>query len=80
MCLCAFEKICVYNKDVFAFPGKATDIKSEGCNKLIQLNKAHLITQANDMLELMQWNEAKTISKKRSPQLFYDLNEEELYL
>jgi len=67
-----------YNKDVFAFPGKATDIKSEGCNKLIQLNKAHLITHANDLLEIMQWNEVKKASQKRSPQLFYDLNKDEL--
>lgn len=66
-----------YNKDVFAYPGKATDVKSEGCNKLIQLNKAHLISHANDLLEMMQWNEAKTISKKIIPQLFYDFNEEE---
>jgi len=67
-----------YNKDVFAFPGKATDIKSEGCNKLIQLNKAHLITHANDLLEMMQWNEIKSNVKKITPQLFYHLNEEEL--
>jgi DNA processing protein len=67
-----------YNKDVFAFPGKVTDIKSEGCNKLIQLNKAHLITHANDLLEMMQWNEVKKASQKRSPQLFYDFNKEEL--
>lgn len=67
-----------YNKDVFAFPGKVTDIKSEGCNRLIQLNKAHLITQANDLLEMMQWDEVKSNTKKRSPQLFYDLNEAEL--
>jgi len=67
-----------YNKDVFAFPGKVTDIKSEGCNKLIQLNKAHLITHANDLLEMMQWNEIKSNVKKSSPKLFYDLNVEEL--
>jgi DNA processing protein len=67
-----------YNKDVFAFPGKATDIKSEGCNKLIQLNKAHLITEAKDLLEMMQWNEVKSNVKKVTPQLFYDLNKEEL--
>jgi DNA processing protein len=67
-----------YNKDVFAFPGKVTDIKSEGCNKLIQLNKAHLITHANDLLEMMQWNETKLNVKKITPQLFYDLNKEEL--
>jgi DNA processing protein len=67
-----------YNKDVFAFPGKVSDIKSEGCNKLIQLNKAHLITHANDLLEMMQWNEIKSNVKKVRPQLFYDLNKEEL--
>jgi len=67
-----------YNKDVFAFPGKVNDIKSEGCNKLIQLNKAHLITHANDLLEMMQWNEVKSNLKKITPQLFYDLNKEEL--
>jgi DNA processing protein len=67
-----------YNKDVFAFPGKVTDLKSEGCNKLIQLNKAHLITHANDLLEMMQWNEVKSNIKKITPQLFYDLNQEEL--
>jgi DNA processing protein len=67
-----------YNKDVFAFPGKVTDLKSEGCNKLIQLNKAHLITHANDLLEMMQWNEVQSNVKKRSPQLFNDFNESEL--
>jgi DNA processing protein len=67
-----------YNKDVFAFPGKVNDNKSEGCNKLIQLNKAHLITHANDLLEMMQWNEVKSNLKKITPQLFYDLNKEEL--
>jgi len=67
-----------YNKDVFAYPGKVNDIKSEGCNKLIQLNKAHLITHANDLLEMMQWNEIKSNVKKSSPKLFYDLNVEEL--
>jgi DNA processing protein len=67
-----------YNKDVFAFPGKVNDNKSEGCNKLIQLNKAHLITHANDLLEMMQWNEVKSNVKKITPQLFYDLNIEEL--
>jgi len=34
-----------YNKDVFAFPGKTTDNKSEGCNYLIKNNKAILITK-----------------------------------
>ena len=67
-----------YNKDVFAFPGKVTDLKSEGCNNLIQLNKAHLITHANDLLEMMQWNEVKSNTKKRNRELFDDFSNEEL--
>ncbi|MBC7886069.1 MAG: DNA-protecting protein DprA, partial [Saprospiraceae bacterium] len=35
-----------YNKDVFAVPGSVTDELSEGCNKLIKQNKAHLIESA----------------------------------
>ncbi len=31
-----------YNRDVFAIPGKKTDIFSRGCNHLIKTNKAHL--------------------------------------
>jgi len=28
-----------YNRDVFALPGKSTDVKSAGCNQLIKSNK-----------------------------------------
>ncbi len=45
-----------YNKDVFAFPGKAGDILAEGCNGLIKSNRAALIENAADLLEAMQWN------------------------
>ena len=33
-----------YNKDLFAVPGKIYDNKSSGCLKLIQQNKAILLT------------------------------------
>jgi len=48
-----------YNKDVFAFPGRVKDAKSEGCNYLIRKNKAALISHANDLIEFMNWEEKK---------------------
>jgi DNA processing protein len=65
-----------YNRDVFAVPGKTTDSKSEGCNYLIQSNKAVLIRNGEDIIEQMGWEENK---KKRTiqSQLFVDLDENE---
>lgn len=54
-----------YNKDIFAYPGKANDILSEGCNGLIKSNRAHLMESAADLLYIMNWNE-KTKNKKSS--------------
>ncbi len=44
-----------YNKDVFAIPGRITDIKNEGCNYLIKNNKAALITSADNLLANLSW-------------------------
>ncbi len=66
-----------YNKDVFAFPGRVNDIKSEGCNFLIKNNKAALITSANDILENMGWKENKKISAKKQRELFIELTDNE---
>ncbi len=52
-----------YGRDVFAFPGKTTDMQSQGCNRLIRENKAGLITCANDLIEAMCWD-ASNKSKK----------------
>jgi DNA processing protein len=65
-----------YNRDVFAIPGKTTDSKSEGCNYLIQSNKAVLIRSGEDIIEQMNWEEKQkkqTIQK----QLFVDLTADE---
>ncbi|MEI9956698.1 MAG: DNA-processing protein DprA [Ferruginibacter sp.] len=53
-----------YNKDVFAVPGKTTDTRSEGCNYLIQQNKASLITSAADLIEMMNWAPKEKNNKK----------------
>lgn len=44
-----------YCRDVFAFPGDVDREFSKGCNKLIQQNKAHLITGAEEFLKFMEW-------------------------
>lgn len=65
-----------YDREVFAFPGRPTDARSEGCNRLIQQNKAALITNAQDVLTLMEW----LPKKKKAPvqaALFTELLPEE---
>ena len=65
-----------YNKDVFAVPGRITDSKSSGCLRLIHQNKAALVTNAQQIIELLGWT---TTTKKKQKQriLFVDLNNEE---
>ena len=45
-----------YGRDVYAFPGRVGDTRSEGCNRLIRLNRAGLITCAQDFIEAMNWD------------------------
>ena len=47
-----------YGRDVFAFPGRINDDRSNGCNRLIRLNRAGLITSAQDLLYAMNWQSA----------------------
>ena len=65
-----------YNRDVFAFPGKTTDTKSEGCNYLIKNNKAALLTGAEDLIEQMGW-QTKKQTKKVQRELFIELSADE---
>lgn len=65
-----------YNKDVFAFPGRVTDDKSEGCNFLIKSNRAALITGVQDLLDNMGWSKAP-VKKKKQKELFIDLPPDE---
>lgn len=44
-----------YNKDVFAVPGNLGKTYSEGCNKLIKINKANLFTSVKDLEYIMNW-------------------------
>ena len=65
-----------YNRDVFAVPGKTTDAKSAGCNHLIKVNKAALLTDAQALMEMMGW-QPKKINRKLQQQLFIELSDDE---
>ncbi len=66
-----------YNKDVFAFPGKTTDPKSFGCNYLIRNNKAMLLTDAEQLVQIMGWEEKKRRPITPQKELFIFLTENE---
>jgi DNA processing protein len=66
-----------YNRDVFAFPGKVTDLRSSGCNSLVKNNKAVLLTEAGDLLKIMNWGEQQKPAASRQKTLFIDLDEDE---
>lgn len=67
-----------YNRDVFAVPGRSSDIYSRGCNHLIKSNQAALINSVDDLVYMLNWeleeNEPKKVIQK---QLFVELNEQE---
>ena len=52
-----------YNRELFAFPGRPTDLSSAGCNKLIRANKAALITSAEDLINAMQWTRRASVAQ-----------------
>lgn len=64
-----------YNRDVFAFPGDVNKTYSKGCNKLIRLQRAHLITCAQDLFHMMNW-QANAVPNIQLP-LFTELTEDE---
>lgn len=49
-----------YDRDVFALPGRTSDIYSQGCNHLIANNSAALIRNADDLISAMGWATQKS--------------------
>jgi DNA processing protein len=66
-----------YDRDVFAVPGRATDIYSKGCNSLIKNNRATLLTSSEDIVQLLNWDIKEKSKKPIQNQLFIELNENE---
>lgn len=66
-----------YDRDVFAVPGKVSDIYSAGCNNLIRDNKASLITCCEDLAKAMRWDMFGSESQPRQKTLFPEISPEE---
>ncbi|MDQ6608283.1 MAG: DNA-processing protein DprA, partial [Bacteroidota bacterium] len=65
-----------YNRDVFAVPGRTTDKASAGCNYLIKYNKAILLTDADELMDVLGWKEKKSGPRKQR-ELFIELTPNE---
>jgi len=66
-----------YNRDVFAFPGRCTDLYSRGCNKIIKLNEATLVESQADIERAMNWDVKTTAGRVVQTSLFIELSSEE---
>ena len=67
-----------YNRDVFAFPGRCNDPFSSGCNHLIKTQQAQLITQASDIIYMLNWDiEIPKEKVTKQTELFIDLEVDE---
>ncbi len=69
-----------YAREVFAVPGRSSDIYSQGCNKLIKINKAHLLTDVSDLVYMLNWDiESKTQPISKNPTVNLDPIEQKIY-
>jgi len=60
-----------YNRALFAIPGRISDQKSAGCNKLIRYSKAYSYINTADFLrEMKWWEESYTVAKQQD--LFFE--------
>ncbi|WP_026999150.1 DNA-processing protein DprA [Eisenibacter elegans] len=44
-----------YHKEVFALPGNINQPASQGCNELIKTHQANLITEGQDLVMMLRW-------------------------
>jgi DNA processing protein len=66
-----------YNRDVFAVPGRVTDKYSMGCNNLIKSQRANLLTDAADLIYMLNWELEDKKTKPVQKQLFVILEPDE---
>ncbi len=65
-----------YGREVFAPPGRISDLQSQGCLKLLKTDRARLITNGADIATWLEW-EDKAPTKTVQKRLFVNLNQEE---
>ena len=59
-----------YNRSLFAFPGRPTDVSSVGCNQLIRNHRAQLISSAQELVQAMNWTSRTMPKQPVQTQLF----------
>lgn len=69
-----------YNRDVFAVPGRTTDKFSIGCHTLLKTQRAHLLTEAADLVYVLNWDRSVEVGKSIQKQLFVTLEPDEQIL
>lgn len=62
-----------FSREVFAVPGRPSDVMSSGCNHLIRKNKAHILSSVTDFMEDMDWRPAGLRIDPRQRCLFPEL-------
>lgn len=62
-----------YDREVMALPGRISDVNSAGTNLLIRREKAHLLTSAADVIEMMDWRPLGVKVTPRQRNLFPEL-------
>lgn len=65
-----------YDREVFAVPGRPTDLQSAGCLNLIKSQQAHVLTSAADLAYILNW-ELNSKGKEIQKQLFVELETHE---
>ena len=68
-----------YGRELFAVPGRPTDLKSGGCNQLIFLQKAQLLSNPNELINALGWKKSPQY-KSTQKKLFQHLSQEEVQL
>lgn len=66
-----------YDREVFALPGRVGDIFSEGCNYLISSQRANIIHETNDIIEIMNWDSKTSSQIKKEPKKPTHLSKDE---
>lgn len=67
-----------YGRDVFTFPGKVYDKRSQGCNALIKNNLASMLTSPQDIIDILQLSHIDFLPIQKK--LFIDIADDEKIL
>jgi DNA processing protein len=55
-----------YQREVFALPGRPSDVKSQGCNALIKQHRAALFESGDEIAAHMGWERPTVVSPERT--------------